>query len=602
MRNVIVAIGAAVVITGVFVLPAFERMDGLGIDSLFWLRDKFIASDQAAASHVVVIAVDEETYRRPPFRDIPKAMWTNQFAGIIEATLNAGARVVGFDVIFPTSVEQYLSGFDRSFLLALRNGSTQGKIVLGKVQHQVKPIGPHRSQSFAVGHQKNIRSVNLSEDNDGIIRRLPLTFRARTVDNQIRTETSMALELASRGLGQSPQATDNGSLRLGDYLIPGSRQNNMTLNFDGAVNAIPTLSLADVHRCVEVGNVEFLKEHLAGKVVLFGSVLDVEDRKLTPKRFITVREDIGQTQRCSYPIMSGLYRDDLVRDTIPGVFVHATAINNLMRGDALREFDSWVPVAISFSVALLVAAVTMLFAPWRAAALTCIVFFAWSAIATLTFRGGVVLPLFEPLGGGALVFVALLGYRVAVSDKDKRYLRRAFSYYLSPAVIERMISQDKLPVLGGESREITIMFSDIASFTTLSEGLNANQVAHFLNEYLTEMSTIVESYGGYIEKFVADEITAVFGAPLDDPDHAVHATEAALASRRSISEMRGAFGLPRDRAIAARFGLNSGEMLVENIGSRRRFTYAAMGDAANLGSQTWDHDWRVQTSLTELKF
>ncbi len=105
-------------------------MDGLGIDSLFWLRDKFIASDQAAASHVVVIAVDEETYRRPPFRDIPKAMWTNQFAGIIEATLNAGARVVGFDVIFPTSVEQYLSGFDRSFLLALRNGSTQGKIVL----------------------------------------------------------------------------------------------------------------------------------------------------------------------------------------------------------------------------------------------------------------------------------------------------------------------------------------------------------------------------------------------------------------------------------------------------------------------------------------
>ena len=115
------------------------------------------------------------------------------------------------------------------------------------------------------------------------------------------------------------------------------------------------------------------------------------------------------------------------------------------------------------------------------------------------------------LSGGSLVFVALLGYRVAVSDKDKRYLRRAFSYYLSPAVIERMISQDKLPALGGESREVTIMFSDIASFATLSEGLNASQVAHFLNEYLTEMSAIVETSGGYIEKFVADEITAVFG-------------------------------------------------------------------------------------------
>ena len=129
------------------------------------------------------------------------------------------------------------------------------------------------------------------------------------------------------------------------------------------------------------------------------------------------------------------------------------------------------------------------------------------------------------------------------------------------------------------------MFSEIASFATLSEGLSAGQVAYFLNEYLTEMSAIVEEYGGYIEKFVADEITAVFGAPLDDPDHAFHATDAALVSLRKLQEMRGAFGLPSDRVISARFGINSGEMLVGNIGSRRRFTYAAMGDAANLGSR-----------------
>ena len=222
MRNLIVAAATAVVVTGMFVLPAFDRLEGLGIDSLFWLRDKFIASDRAAASHVVVVAIDEETYRRPPFQDTPKAMWTKQFATIVEATLDAGARVIGFDVIFPTSVEQFLNGFDRTFLLALRRGSIEGKIVLGKVQHQVKPIGPHRSQSFAVGHQKNIRSVNLFEDSDGIIRRLPLTFRARTIEDSIRTETSMALELASRAFGQSPQRSENGGLRLGNYVIPGS--------------------------------------------------------------------------------------------------------------------------------------------------------------------------------------------------------------------------------------------------------------------------------------------------------------------------------------------------------------------------------------------
>ena len=359
-------------------------------------------------------------------------------ATVVDATLAAGARVVGFDIIFPTSVEQFLNGFDRAFLLPLRRGSTQGKIVLGKVQHQVKPIGPHRSQSFAVGHQENIRSVNLFEDSDGVIRRLPLTFLARTVDNRVRTETSMGLELASRALGQAPQITRDGGLRLQDYVIPGSRSNNMALNFDSVDNAIPTMSLADIHRCAVDKKVEFLREHLAGKVVLFGSVLDVEDRKLTSKRFITAREDIGDTQRCIYPVMTGLYRNDLVRDTIPGVFVHATAINNLMNGNALRELSSWIAAAISLSVALLVAAVAMLFAPWRAALLTCVAFLAWSAVATLAFRSGLVLPLFEPLGGGVLVFVALFGYRVAISDKDKRYLRRAFSYYLSPAVIERM--------------------------------------------------------------------------------------------------------------------------------------------------------------------
>ena len=95
--------------------------------------------------------------------------------------------------------------------------------------------------------------------------------------------------------------------------------------------------------------------------------------------------------------MSGLYRDDLVRDTIPGVFVHATAINNLMRGDGLRAFNDWVLAAITFSLSLLVAALTMLFAPWRAAALTGIVFLAWTAFATLAFRAQLIMPLFEPL-------------------------------------------------------------------------------------------------------------------------------------------------------------------------------------------------------------
>ena len=126
---------------------------------------------------------------------------------------------------------------------------------------------------------------------------------------------------------------------------------------------------------------------------------------------------------------------------------------------------------------------------------------------------------------------------------------------------------------------------DIVGFTPLSEGLTPSEVARFLNDYLTEMSDIVQAHGGIIEKFVADEITAIFGAPVADAEHAVHAVEAALAFQRRLAQMKGAFGLPPDRRIEARCGINTGEMLVGNIGSRRRFTYAAMGDAANLGSR-----------------
>jgi len=193
--------------------------------------------------------------------------------------------------------------------------------------------------------------------------------------------------------------------------------------------------------------------------------------------------------------------------------------------------------------------------------------------------------LFDPIFAAILTFALLLGYRFTVSDKDKRYIKKVFSYYLPPSVIDKMTASETLPTLGGEAKEVTILFSDIAGFSALSENLSASDVATFLNDYLSEMSDILESHGAFIEKFVADEITAVFGAPMDDPDHALHAVQAALACEKRLNQMQGAFGLPPERKLAARTGINSGEMLVGNIGSHRRFTYAAMGDAANLGSR-----------------
>src|SRR5579883_2789072 len=138
-------------------LAASPRLDGLSIDSLFWLREQLFAPAQRPAdSPAVVVAIDEETYRRPPFTELPNALWTRELAAVLNAIIAASPKAVGFDVIYPTSIERIAPGFERDYLLALRSAARAGKLVLGEVQHQAFPLHPSPAQSFAVGNLANI--------------------------------------------------------------------------------------------------------------------------------------------------------------------------------------------------------------------------------------------------------------------------------------------------------------------------------------------------------------------------------------------------------------------------------------------------------------
>jgi len=173
--NILVAIAAALITSGIFAAPALDRVENFSLDSLFWLRHAVWGQRHAPEqSPSVVIAIDEETYRTPPFQGVPKVMWTKELGTVLDGVREAGAGVIGFDIILPTSIEPYIRGYDRDFMLALRRAAQENKIVLAKVQHQVKPISPFPGHSFAVGHQSNIRAVNLYADADGTIRRAPL--------------------------------------------------------------------------------------------------------------------------------------------------------------------------------------------------------------------------------------------------------------------------------------------------------------------------------------------------------------------------------------------------------------------------------------------
>ncbi len=565
------------------VSPALDAVRGLSIDWLTALRWRtFGNTHQPTASPAVVVALDEETFRTPPFEGTPSVTWTHEIGKVLTAIIDGGAKVVGFDIMFPTSIEQSavpfgdetlgarVRGFDRDYLRALALGARAGKVVLGQVQHSDQPILPSPGQRAAVGQGRNIRALNVHSDRDDVIRRLPLSFM---VDGE--RVPSMAMELAMRAMGD----------KLPKPIPSSPVPNTVTLNFEGGSGDIPTYSLGDLRACAERGDKDFFRKHFDGKVVLIGTMLDVEDRKITSKRFATEADGWWQPRCFAKPrTWSSEVPKKFARNSIPGVYIHATAVNNLIRGATLIEFGGLITFLAALALAMAAAAIAFLFSPLIAALATLGVAAAWIAGTTFMFRYGAVFPLIEPITAAFLTLGGTVGYRFVVADRGKRLLRQSFSLYLAPAVIEKMMASNKPPALGGEMRNVTVYFSDIADFSTYSEKIAPTELVAAMNEYLSAMTDIIEAHGGFVDKYIGDAIVAVFGAPLDDPEHAKNAVQAALQCAARLPELdrvKAEFG----GDVRQRIGLNTGEALVGNIGSRRRFNYTVMGDMVNLASR-----------------
>jgi adenylate cyclase len=588
-RDLLVAIVIALIAGTVVVLPPLDRLRGLTIDILTALHWRaFGQTHDPAASPVVVVALDEETYLTPPFAGTPSIAWTGEIGRVLTAVIAGGAKVVGFDLVFPISLEQSelpvgdeklgarLQGIDHEFLRALQAAARDNKVVLGEVQHREQPIVPSPAQRLIVNGQRNIRPLNVFNDPDDVVRRIPLSFAV----GDARTP-SMAVELAARALAQAPQFGDT-RMSLAGYQVPGLAPNTMSLNFAGGAGDVPTYSFADLATCAAANNQEFFRRAFNDKIVLFGTLLDVEARKVTSKRFATAPES-PRGARCVHPAKP--QESVLVSNTISGVYVHATAVSNLIRHDALIELNGVSTALVSALFAFLVAGATLSFAPAAAAFVYAGATLGFTVIATAVFDHALVLPLVESSVAGLIAIIAATGYRVVVADKDKRFLRKSFALYLAPALIDKMVTANRQPVLGGETRAITSFFSDVAGFSTLSENRSPGEIVALMNEYLSAMTDIIEAHGGFVDKYVGDAIAAMFGAPLDDPTHATNAVRAALACRGRLAELERTGDTLKSRKLAHRIGLNTGAALVGNIGSRRRFNYTAMGDMVNLASR-----------------
>ena len=573
----------SVLLALVFSNAATSRFNGVSIDWLHWMRAVVFDTDVKEPLPLAVVAIDENTYRTPPFKNTPRVMWIREIAEVLATLQDVGVSVIGVDMIFPTSVEKYIPGFERDFLLTLRRLAQHNRIVLGKVQHSSAPIAPHVTQSFAVGHAKNIRGVNLAEDPDGVVRKMPLTFLIDNEQTGQRIEPSFGVEIASRILEADVSLSEAGALELGGTRVPGTESNLLNVNFPSHDDAIPVYSFDDLYRCIENEQIEPLRAAFAGKAVLLGLVLDVEDRVLTSARLAA--KNLQGTQvirRCSE---GADLASPVSRDSIPGVFVHAAAIGNLLQGNGLRIFTPINQVGVLFALACTVGLLAAFVGPAHGAGGLILTLIGWACFSLLAFKQQIVMPFFGGVACSVASFSLMQAYSVFVANKDKRYLRKVFEYYLSPKVVEELTKSDVLPTLGGEVREVTILFSDIAGFTDLSESLTPEALVAFLKIYLTEMTKVVEENGGFVDKYIGDAVVAVFGAPLVTQDHAMRAVRAAIESQRRLKSMQSRFSVGAGRKITARIGVNTGEALLGNIGGERRFNYTVIGDAVNLAAR-----------------
>jgi len=270
---------------------------------------------------------------------------------------------------------------------------------------------------------------------------------------------------------------------------------------------------------------------------------------------------------------------------MPGIQVHAAVADDILSGRFMRPAGAGARVAAVVIVALGVGvAGALLTVPWVVAAATAVTG-AFVAVSLQFFTQGIWLNLVQPLLAIGLALFGGVAYQYFVEGREKRRVKALFGRYVSPDVFGRLLDDPRLARLGGSRREMTVLFSDIRGFTTASERAEPEAQVAQLNEHFSRMVQVLFRHRGTVDKFVGDMVMALFGAPLDDADHADHAVSAALEMAAALEELNRGWAARGRPPLEIGIGVNSGEMIAGNVGSERIMSYTVIGDAVNLGAR-----------------
>lgn len=438
---------------------------------------------------------------------------------------------------------------------------------------------------------------NMFPDRDGAVRWVPLVLKCQ---KHLYAPLSVQAIRAYTGRSPTPIIDDYGvqKIKIGKLTAPTNELGSLMVNFRGGGKTFPHISITDIlnHRVPS--------ETFKDKIVLVGATaIGIYDMRVTP-----------------------------FSNVFPGPEIHANIIDNILHNDFLHRpnwagfYDLAAMVLLGLIVGLAVPRLQAL--PGTAVTIGLLVTYVLLCQYLFTHVGAwlnIVYPVGVVL---VLTYISLTVYKYLTEERDKRFLKATFSSYLAPELIDDMYNSKTMPELGGEARTITAFFTDIESFSTFSEKLTAHQLVELLNEYLSAMTGILINEKGTLDKYEGDAILAFFGAPMDLHDHALRACRVALAMQNKLGELREKWrnekqapgepdrntkNMPPDEWIPGdkwpqivhkmkmRIGINSGEIVVGNMGSSIRMNYTMMGDPVNLAArlEAAGKQYGVYTSVSE---
>jgi len=529
----------------------------------------------ASGENVALLYVDEPSLVTMKEMGISWPWPRELYAGALEFARRGGARAVVFDLFFSEDSAYGLKD-DESFARGIAEGPPSYFVIFAS-NYETQDYPPIITDVVARGHVpfegappafmpavKTLQSLPIPEvadtatgfgnvqekpDVDGIYRRVPLMVRhGKDVIPQIGFKVASDL----KGL-KSIRWVEPGALYMDDAKVPLDDEGNFMINYIGGVDSYPAYPLAKVllanQQIKEGMEPDLDPEVLQGRVAMVGvAAPGLYDLKPMP--------------------LARVY---------PGPEIHATVIDTLMRGDFMRPIGTAAKTIIVFAMALTVSLGLSQMRRFHSIVLWLVgITTAYVAAASWIFKLGVWLPIIAPLGAIAVAAFTMILKSYMTEGRKKAAIKKAFGQYLSPAVVGEIAEDPDGIRMGGEEKEVTVFFSDIADFTTIAERMGPTELVSELCRYLSGVTEIITGREGTLDKYIGDSVMAFWGAPLRIPDHAPQAVMAAIEIRKALVD----FPLFRTR-----IGIHTGRAVIGNIGSDLRFNYTAIGDVVNIASR-----------------